>query len=113
MAKKRPLAEREAEFIEVTKDFLIQVNELDFCVRKRGKDVSQYHAYYGNLANALAHIRAEIIRDGLIDEARRLEDAINIITRQQEDFEAFVKTTMENVGYTNQKFFEARNGVKY
>ena len=108
---RRTLEELEADFIRVTDKYLIQVNELDFCVRKRGNN--NYRAYYGSLEHALEHIRAEIIREGLTNEARTLEDVITVITRDRENFEKFVKTALENIGYTNQKFFEAKNGIKY
>lgn len=99
--KIRPLEEREAEFIKVTEDYYIQVEELDYCVRRKGD--KNYHAYFGKFENALAWIKDQFYLDKL-PEARDLDQAVKIITSERENFENYIKNALKEIHWSDEKF---------
>ena len=101
-SRERPLEEREADFIKITETYLIQVNELDYAVRKKGD--RNYYRYFGKLENALGYIREELLKEKYQKEADNLAKAIDIIQKERTEFEKFVKNSLQRIGFSDEKY---------
>lgn len=88
--KYKTLAEREASMLKVTDDYLLDIDEDNITVRKKG--VNQALGYFGKVESALTFILDNMKKNKLSKDAKNLEDAVAIIKATNDEFSAVIKS---------------------
>jgi len=92
--KYKTLEEREANMLKVTDDYLLDIDEDNITVRKKG--VNQVLGYFGKMESALTFILDNMKKNRLSNNAKNLEDAVSIIKATNDEFSAVIKSAFSD-----------------